>query len=443
MIEVKGLTKYYGEHAAIRDLTFSIERGEVIGFLGLNGAGKTTTLKVLGCVLLPTAGEVTVDGIDVARHPHEVRRRIGFLPDTPPLYDEMTVGRYLTFAAELRGVPSADAARAVAEAEDKTATRDVHDELISSLSHGYRQRVGVAQALVHKPKLLILDEPTSGLDPVQIVEMRDDHPGAARRAHDLLSSHILSEISQTCDRLLVIQHGEIVAQGSEQDLATKMGGGGTIEVEVAAPSARAIEIARTVTGIGAGSVIREAGGVALVSLEGAPDLRPKVARALVQNGIDLLRIDRGAARLESIFLKLTKDDKPGLPPGSAMNATLLIARRELGAYLRSMTGYIIAAAVLLVDGLLFNAFALRRARSSPPRSSASSSSTRAGSTDDRQRLHLDAPAGRGAPDRDAGAADLVAGARLGDRARQVPVGARLPGAHHRWRQRLHAAARSS
>src|SRR5450432_3924893 len=284
MIEVKGLTKYYGEHAAIHDLNFAIDQGEVIGFLGLNGAGKTTTLKVLGCVLLPTAGQVTVDGIDIARDPHEIRRRIGFLPDTPPLYSEMTVGRYLTFAAELRGVPGTEAGKAVAEAEEKTATREVHGELISSLSHGYRQRVGVAQALVHKPKLLILDEPTSGLDPVQIVEMR-----------------------QTCDRLLVIQHGEIVAQGSEQDLASRLGGGGTIEVEVAGPSARAIEIARTVAGIGAGTVLRESDGVALVSLQGNPDLRPQVARALVQGGIDLLRIDRGAARLESIFLKLTAE----------------------------------------------------------------------------------------------------------------------------------------
>ena len=312
MIEVKGLTKYYGEHAAIRDLNFAIDRGEVIGFLGLNGAGKTTTLKILGCVLLPTAGEVTVDGIDIARDPHEVRRRIGFLPDTPPLYSEMTVGRYLTFAAELRGVPSAAAPRAVAEAEEKTATREVHEELISSLSHGYRQRVGVAQALVHKPKLLILDEPTSGLDPVQIVEMRSTIKVLRGEHTILLSSHILSEISQTCDRLLVIQHGEIVAQGSEQDLATQLGGGGTIEIEVAGTSARAIEVARTVTGIGDCTVIREGDGVALLSLQGAPDLRPKVARALVGNGIDLLRIDRGAARLESIFLKLTKE--PEAPP---------------------------------------------------------------------------------------------------------------------------------
>ncbi len=314
MIQVKGLTKYYGEHAAIHDLNFDIQRGEVIGFLGLNGAGKTTTLKILGCVLLPTAGEVTVDGIDIARDPHEVRRRIGFLPDTPPLYNEMTVGRYLRFVAELRGVAAADAPAAVTDAEEKAALRDKHEELISSLSHGYRQRVGVAQALVHKPKLLILDEPTSGLDPVQIVEMRS-MIRALRGEHTiLLSSHILSEISQTCDRLLVIQKGEIVAQGTEQDLAVKLGGGGTIEVEVAGASQRAMEVVKTVTGIGACRVLRESGGVALLSLEAAPDLRPKVARALIQNGIDLLRIDRGAARLESIFLKLTKAPEDGAAP---------------------------------------------------------------------------------------------------------------------------------
>jgi len=307
MIEVKGLTKYYGERAAIHDLNFSIERGAVIGFLGLNGAGKTTTLKVLGCVLLPTAGEVTVDGIDVARDPHAVRRRIGFLPDTPPLYNDMTVGRYLTFAAELRGVAGVDAAKAVAEAEEKTATREVHDQPIFSLSHGYRQRVGVAQALLHKPKLLILDEPTSGLDPVQIVEMRSTIHALKGEHTILLSSHILSEISQTCDRLLVIQHGEIVAQGTEQELATRMGGGGTIEVEVAALSSRAIEVAATVPGVGAATVLRETDGTSLVSFVGGPDLRPKLARALVNAGIDLLRIDRGAARLESIFLQLTKD----------------------------------------------------------------------------------------------------------------------------------------
>ena len=314
MIEVKDLTKYYGEHAAIHDLTFNIERGEVIGFLGLNGAGKSTTLKILGCVLLPTAGDVRVDGIDIAKAPHEIRRRIGFLPDSPPLYNEMTVGRYLTFAAQLRGVAGGDTAARVAEAEEKTATRHVHDELISSLSHGFRQRVGVAQALVHNPKLLILDEPTSGLDPLQIIEMRSLIRNL-RGAHTiLLSSHILSEISQTCDRLLVIQDGEIVAQGTEQELASRMGAGGTVEVEVAsAAGRRVVDLAATVPGVTGVSIVREADGVVLVRMQATADLRPKIARVLVNGGLDLLRIDRGAAQLESIFLQLTKTHTGELP----------------------------------------------------------------------------------------------------------------------------------
>jgi ABC-2 type transport system ATP-binding protein len=317
MIEVKDLTKYYGEHAAIRDLNFTIERGEVIGFLGLNGAGKSTTLKVLGCVLLPTAGDVRVDGIDIAKDPHEIRRRIGFLPDTPPLYNEMTVGRYLTFAAQLRGVPAKETAARVAEAEEKTATRHVHDELISSLSHGFRQRVGVAQALVHKPKLLILDEPTSGLDPVQIIEVRTMIRGL-RGAHTiLLSSHNLPEISQTCDRLLMIQSGEIVAQGTEAELASRMGAGGTVEVEVGGAGRRVADLANSVPGVTGAVIVRESDGVATVRMQAAPDLRPKIARVLVNGGLDLLRIDRGAAQLESIFLELTKSRSDREPAGTA------------------------------------------------------------------------------------------------------------------------------
>ena len=223
MIEVHKLSKYFGARAAIREISFSIAQGEVVGFLGLNGAGKTTTLRILGCLLLPTSGTVRVGGLEVTENPYEIRRKIGFLPDTPPLYPEMTVGAYLAFAARLRKVPGRDTAARVAEAEEKTALRDMHGEVIGELSHGYRQRVGVAQAIVHKPALLILDEPSAGLDPAQIIEMRNLLRGLRGEHTVLISSHFLTEISQTCDRLLVIQAGELVGQGSEDELGVGHG----------------------------------------------------------------------------------------------------------------------------------------------------------------------------------------------------------------------------
>ncbi len=307
MIQVRDLTKYYGERAAIRDLTFDISRGEVIGFLGLNGAGKTTTLKILGCVLLPTSGQVVVDGLDVTLRPHDVRKRIGFLPDSPPLYNEMTVGAYLTFAARLRGVPARDVVARVGEAEEKTGLRHVHDDMIGSLSHGYRQRVGLAQAMVHKPALLILDEPTAGLDPVQIVEMRN-LIRTLRGEHTLLiSSHFLAEISQTCDRLLVIQQGEIVAQGSESDLGAQMGTAGEIEMNVRGDGARAAEVLRSVPGVLNVTLAGFENGEAFLRITVREDVRPALVRSLVGADLDVLRIDRGASRLESIFIQLAKD----------------------------------------------------------------------------------------------------------------------------------------
>ncbi len=306
MIQVQGLTKYYGEHAAIRDLSFDIEKGSVFGFLGLNGAGKSTTLKVLGCVLLPTSGKVNIDGFDVATQPHEIRKRIGYLPDTPPLYDEMTVGGYLEFVARLRGVPADKVDAFVKDAEQKTGVTHMHEMPISALSHGYRQRVGLAQALVHKPKLLILDEPTSGLDPVQIVEMRNVIRSLKGEHTVLLSSHILPEISQICDRLLVIQSGEIVAQGSESELAQKFGTTtGAIELEVAGDPQKAIDALKAVSGVASVQLTHRDGGKAGLRVDGDPALRPQLVRALVAANVDLLKLAEATGRLENIFMKLT------------------------------------------------------------------------------------------------------------------------------------------
>ncbi len=305
MIHVEGLTKFYGEHAAIRDLSFNIEKGEVIGFLGLNGAGKTTTLKVLGCVLLPTAGHVNIDGFDLGEQPHEIRKRIGYLPDVPPLYDEMTVGGYLDFVARLRGVSAGDSRARVLEAEKKTSLTAMDDQPVYSLSHGYRQRVGVAQALVHRPKLLILDEPTGGLDPVQIVEMRNLIRELKGEHTVLVSSHILSEISQVCDRLLVIQGGEIVAQGTEEQLAKNLGGGGAIEIDVRGGAQVALDAIHKVPGVQAATLLKLDGELASLRVDAPPELRPALVKALVAANVDVLRIDKARGRLENIFMKLT------------------------------------------------------------------------------------------------------------------------------------------
>lgn len=304
MIRVEGLTKYYGEHAAIKDISFNIESGEVVGFLGLNGAGKSTSLKILGCVLLPTSGKVEIDGFDVAKDPHEIRKRIGFLPDTPPLYDEMTVGDYLAYVAQLRGVSSSEVAARVKEAEELTSTTHVHNDVISSLSHGYRQRVGIAQALVHKPKLLILDEPTGGLDPKQIVEMRNLILSLKGKHTLLVSSHILTEIRQICDRLLVIHKGKLVAQATEADLARQVGAS-AYEVDVRGDLSKAEAALRTVSGVKSVQLIRQEGDVVTFGVTPSGDVRAEVVRALVSANVDVLRIDRSVNELESIFLKLT------------------------------------------------------------------------------------------------------------------------------------------
>lgn len=314
MIEIRDLFKYYGDRRAIGPLSASIEKGEIVGLLGLNGAGKTTTLRVLACDLLPTSGTVSVGGIDVVERPHEVRQRIGYLPDSPPVYPEMTVDEYLRFAAKLRGMPNADVEKAVDEVVDLTEIDDERDRPIGSLSHGYRQRVGIAQAIVHRPDLVVLDEPISGLDPVQIVEMRSLVRSLGGDRTVVVSSHILQEISETCDRILVIRDGEIVASGTEKELSRELLSGMrlTLTLRVAADTrARAEALLSGVAGVlkveAAESGDPSPDAVAF-RLHTDKDVRDELVKAVVNGGFGLLELTRGERELESVFLELAKTD---------------------------------------------------------------------------------------------------------------------------------------
>ena len=322
MIEVRNLTKYYGGRRALGPVSFEIDKGETVGFLGLNGAGKTTALRVLACDLRPTAGTVSVGGIDALSNPHEVRRRIGFLPESPPLYLDMTVASYLGFAADLRGVPASDRTTRVGDALAVTDLTLVADDPIGTLSHGYRQRVGVAQAIVHRPALVILDEPTRGLDPRQIVEMRKLIHGLKDKHTVLLSSHVLSEVSQTCDRLLVLGAGQILGAGTEAELAAQQESMFSVALSVRVPDGkRGPDPAKVITDALAGiegttsitapterGVAREVDGWQL-TIASSRDQRAEISRAIVHAGLDLLRLEAARVELENTFLRMV--DLPG------------------------------------------------------------------------------------------------------------------------------------
>jgi len=318
VIEIQALTKYYGDRRAVGPLSFSIAKGEIIGLLGLNGAGKTTTLRILACDLLPSSGSVKVDGLDVVDHPHEVRARIGYLPDHPPLYDEMTVHEYLVFAARLRGLGADDAQLRVREVIANTQLERVADDVIATLSHGFRQRVGIAQAIVHRPRLLVLDEPISGLDPVQIVEMRELLRSLRHHHTTIISSHILSEISETCDRLLVIREGEIVASGTEAELSTRLLEGSRVAVTVRGNHEEAERLLTALPGVRTVERLPQAeagGAVTTLQIDADRDVREDVARVLVQGGVGVLELARSERELESIFLRLAKPHRVATDQG--------------------------------------------------------------------------------------------------------------------------------
>ncbi|HEX4338156.1 MAG TPA: ABC transporter ATP-binding protein [Polyangiaceae bacterium] len=326
MIEIRDLYKYYGAARALGPVSAEIDQGEIVGLLGVNGAGKTTALRILACDLLPSSGTVRVDGIDVVERPEAVRERIGYLPDVPPLYGDMRVGEYLAFAARLRGVASADVMRRVGAVEELTAISDRHEDPISTLSHGYQQRVGIAQAIIHEPKLVVLDEPISGLDPVQIVEMRQLVRTLAGKHTVILSSHILSEISETCDRIFVIKDGEIVASGSENELSSKLLEGVRVRVALRAPGAssavvslkakKALGDVPGVTGVEDTVTNESSDEIAAFIVEAKQDIRAAVAQAAISGGFELLELGRVEHELESVFLRLAGSTKK---PAAATN----------------------------------------------------------------------------------------------------------------------------
>jgi ABC-2 type transport system ATP-binding protein len=306
MIEVTGLTRYYGDHPAVRDVSFSIADNEIVGFLGLNGAGKSTTLKVLAGLLLPSAGTVKIAGLDALEAPDSLRERIGFLPEEPPLYREMKVSEFLAFCGQVKGM-SADAVRArLPEVYRVCDIAHVSDRVIDELSHGYRKRVGIAQAIIHDPDLVILDEPISGLDPVQIVEMRRVITGLKASCTVLVSSHILSEISQTCDRILVLNSGRLVAEGTEEELSARLAGGGRVAMELRGAAAAVQAALEGFEGLEGVTVEDAGGGLVRAGAHMSDDRREALVKHLVQADIGVREIRDAEAELEQIFLDLTR-----------------------------------------------------------------------------------------------------------------------------------------
>lgn len=312
MIKVEGLTKRYARTLAVDNVSFEVGKGQIVGFLGPNGAGKTTTMRVLTCFLPPSEGRAEVAGYDVSKEPMEVKRRIGYLPETPPLYPEMEVEEYLNFVGRLKGVPKADLARRVAEVAERCNVADVRKKLISKLSKGYRQRVGLAQAIIHNPDVLILDEPTAGLDPKQIIETRQLIKSLAGDHTIILSTHILPEVEQTCQQVIIINKGKVVATDSVANLTHRLRGAEAVALEISSGNGALAEA--TVQ-----QRLEQVPGVSRVLFKESRDsrlrfeveslqgrhIRPELARAVVEAGWNLHELHPVAFSLEEIFLQLT------------------------------------------------------------------------------------------------------------------------------------------
>ncbi len=314
MIAVKDLVKYYGPRAALAGVSFEAKPGEVLGLLGPNAAGKTTTMRIITGFLAASSGTVTVDGYDVNTNPIEAKRQIGYLPEMVPSYPEMTVAGYLGFVADLRGVPGKVKRARIDETMELTRITNVRDQLIGKISRGYRQRVGIAQALIHRPKVVILDEPTIGLDPKQIIETRHLIKSLGGDHTVILSSHILPEVSMTCHRVVIINEGKVAAVDTTENLTRRLQGSERIRLEVRGPHAEVLAKLKAVPRVL--SVAAEAGqadGRSLFTVECEPgaDARERLAATIVGAGWGLLELHGVGMSLEDIFLKLTtKEEMP-------------------------------------------------------------------------------------------------------------------------------------
>ena len=318
MIEVQHLTKRYGPVTAVDDVSFRVERGEILGFLGPNGAGKTTTMRILTGYMPPTEGKAIVAGFDVFDQPIEAKRRTGYLPETPPLYPDMSVLEYLQFVAKIKGVPSGERRQRIQQVMARTRIDDMASRLTGRLSKGYKQRVGLAQALIHNPDVLILDEPTAGLDPKQIIETRELIKELAGDHTIILSTHILPEVAQTCQRIVIINKGRVVAVDTPDNLTARLRGSSTMYVEVDAGGADAGSSLARVPGVTrVVEADRRDGHVAFeIDSERGRDVRRDLARAVVASGWGLLEMRPMRMSLEDVFLSLTTEES-ATPPAAA------------------------------------------------------------------------------------------------------------------------------
>ena len=311
MIEVKNLVKKYGNHTAVDHLNFTIEEGHVYGFLGPNGAGKSTTMNIMTGYLGATEGEVLINGHDILKEPEEAKKQIGYLPELPPLYMEMTVREYLEFVAELKGIAKNKREESINEVEKMVKIWEVENRLIRNLSKGYRQRVGLAQAVLGFPEIIILDEPSVGLDPKQIIEIRELIRQLAKKHTVILSSHILAEVREVCDYILIISKGKLVASDTPENLERNPGDSDLIEIETKASPDEVRRILETVDGIRSISTKHLENGITWAQIQEKKntDIREKVFQAFAQNHQPLLKLNPLQVSLEDVFMELTQSDR--------------------------------------------------------------------------------------------------------------------------------------